>query len=423
MVKRLHSMPGPEDIHRTELANGIVLLVRVNPSSPSVVIGGYLACGSLFDPDEKLGLADFTASALLRGTQRQDFQQIFESLESAGANLSFSAGVHTAGFTGRSLAEDLPLLLGLLSDALRTPVFPHDQVERLRAQLLTGLAMRAQDTAEMASLTFDQIVFKGHPYERPDAGWPETVQAIARADLVEFHRRHYGPGGMVISVVGGIDPQRVVELVERALGEWTNPGQPAAQVVPAGTPLKKTISRKFRIAGKSQSDLVVGSLGPYRKAPDFLAASLGNSALGQFGLGGRIGEVVREKSGLAYYAYSSLNAGIGPGSWDVSAGVNPANVHKTRELILGEIRRFIEHGVQEQELADSQSNFIGRLPLSMESNAGLANALLNIERYELGLDYYLRYPDLVRAVTPAQVLDTARNYLHPDRLAVAVAGP
>jgi zinc protease len=416
-------MPGPQDIHRTVLANGIVVLVRVNPSSPSVVIGGYLACGSLFDPDEKLGLADFTASALLRGTERQDFQQIFESLESAGASLSFSAGVHTAGFTGRSLAEDLPLLLVLLSDALRRPLFPVDQVERLRAQLLTGLAMRAQDTAEMASLTFDQILFKGHPYERPDSGWPETVQAIAPSDLADFHRRHYGPQGMALSIVGGIDPRKAVELVAQALGDWTNRGQAMLPAVPPGRPLQKTITRKVRIAGKSQADLVVGSLGPYRKGPDFLAASLGNSALGQFGLGGRIGEIVREKSGLAYYAYSSLNAGIGPGSWDVSAGVNPANVHKTRELILGEIRRFVEKGVQEQELANSQSNFIGRLPLSLESNAGVANALLNIERYDLGLDYYLRYPDLVRAVTPAQVLDTARKYLHPDRLAVAVAGP
>jgi len=131
---------------------------------------------------------------------------------------------------------------------------------------------------------------------------------------------------------------------------------------------------------------------------------------------------VREKSGLAYYASSSLNAGVGPGSWDVSAGVNPANLQKARDLILNEIVRFVEHGITPEELADSQSNFIGRLPLSLESNAGVVNALLNIERYDLGLDYYRRYPDLVRAVTPEQVLEAARKYLHPDRLAIAIAG-
>lgn len=423
MAKRQSSMPGPEDITRTLLPNGSVLLLRVNPSSPSVVIGGYLPCGSIFDPDDKLGLADFCAAALLRGTQSQDFQQIHESLESAGASLSFSAGMHTASFSGRSLAEDLPLLLGLLSDALRQPVFPLDQVERLRALLLTGLAMRAQDTAEMAALTFDQVLFKGHPYERPDTGWPETVRAIGRQDLADFHARVYGPRGMVLCIVGGIDPGAARDLAGSILGEWTNPAQVGPASVPACAPLRKTILRRVKIAGKAQADLVIGAGGPYRKDADFMAASLGNSALGQFGLGGRIGQEVREKSGLAYYAYSSLNVGVGPGSWDVSAGVNPANVEKARELIVREIGRFIDQGVRSDELADSQSNFIGRLPLSMESNAGVVNALLNIERYDLGLDYYLRYPDQVRAVTPAQVLETACKYLHPERLAVVVAGP
>lgn len=418
-----HSLPGPDDVTRTVLPNGVTVLARANFNSPSVVVGGYLPCGSLFDSDEKLGLADFVATALLRGTEKRSFQQIFDSLESAGANLSFSAGAHTAGFTGRCLAEDLPLLLDLLADALRRPVFPAEQVERLRAQLLTGLAMRAQDTAEMASITFDQMVFEDHPYARPDEGWPETVQAIGRDDLADFHRRHYGPRGLVLSIVGAVEPKTAVEQAARTLGDWSNPSQPEVPALPPLAPLKRTTTRKVRIAGKSQADLAIGGRGPLRKDLDFMPASLGNSVLGQFGLAGRIGDVVREKSGMAYYAYSSLSVGIGPGSWDVSAGVNPGNLQKARDLICKEIARFVEKGVSAEELADSQSNFIGRLPLSLESNAGVVSALLNIERYDLGLDYYRRYPDLVREVTPEQVLAAARKHLDPDRLAVAIAGP
>jgi len=178
-----------------------------------------------------------------------------------------------------------------------------------------------------------------------------------------------------------------------------------------------------KIPGKSQTDLVIGSSGPKRKDPEFMAASLGNSILGQFGMAGRIGEVVREKSGLAYHASSSLSAGIGPGTWDVSAGVNPINVQKAIELIIQEIRRFVEKGVTSEELEDSQSNFIGRLPLSMESNIGVANSLLNIERFDLGMDYYCLYPDLVRSISKEDVLSAAKKYLDPDRLAIAIAGP
>ncbi|MGA2503780.1 MAG: pitrilysin family protein [Anaerolineales bacterium] len=417
-----NSLPGPDDIARANLPNGITVLARINFNSPSVVIGGYLPCGSLFDTDDKLGLADFTASGLLRGSEKRDFQKIFDDLESAGASLSFSAGGHTAGFTGRCLSEDLPLLLDLLADALRRPTFPREQVERLRAQSLTGLAIRAQDTAEMASLTFDQIVFEGHPYARPDDGWPETIKAITRKDLLNFHHTHYGPRGLVLAIVGAVEPKTSVEYVTKVLGDWTNSSQPEIPTLPELKPLKKIITRKIKIPGKSQSDLVIGTSGPRRKDPEFMPASLGNSVLGQFGMAGRIGEVVREKSGLAYYASSSLSAGIGPGAWDVSAGVNPSNVQKARDLICKEIELFVEKGVTSEELSDSQSNFVGRLPLSLESNAGVANALLNIERFDLGLDYYRHYRDMVQAVTPQDVLSTAIKYLHPDKLAVAIAG-
>jgi len=416
------SLPGPDDITRVILPNGITVLARTNFNSPSVVLGGYLPCGSLFDPDEKLGLADFTTSSLLRGSEKRDFQEIFEDLESAAANLSFSAGGHTAGFTGRCLTEDLTLLLDLLADALRRPVFPDEQVERLRSMFLTGLAIRAQDTADMASLTFDQIVFKDHPYSRPDDGWPETIQSITRDDLAEFHRVHYGPKGLVIAIVGAVNVKKIAGQVAEVLGDWVNPSQPDLPSLPELKPMKKTITRKVKIPGKSQTDLVIGTSGPRRKDAEFMPATLGNSVLGQFGMAGRIGEVVREKSGLAYYASSSLSAGIGPGAWDVSAGVNPGNVQKARDLIVKEIALFVEKGVSDEELADSQSNFIGRLPLSLESNGGVVNALLNIERFDLGMDYYRRYPVLVRSVTPADVLGAARKFLNPDILAVAIAG-
>lgn len=417
-----HSLPGPDDITRVILPNEITLLARTNFNSPSVVIGGYLPCGSLFDTDDKLGLADFTASGLLRGSEKRDFQKIFDDLESTGASLSFSAGGHTAGFTGRCLSEDLPLLLDILADALRHPTFPSEQVQRLRAQSLTGLAIRAQDTAEMASLTFDQIVFEGHPYSRPDDGWPETIMAIKRDDLAIFHKNHYGPRGLVMAVVGALDLKAITGQIAEVMGDWANPSQPEIPTLPNLNPLKKVITRKIKIPGKSQSDLVIGSSGPRRKDPEFMSASLGNSVLGQFGMAGRIGEVVREKSGLAYYAYSSLSAGIGPGSWDVSAGVNPDNVQKACDLICKEIERFVDKGVTIEELTDSQSNFIGRLPLSLESNAGVIHALLNIERFDLGLDYYRHYTNLVQAVTPEEVLTTAIKYLHPDKLAIAIAG-
>ena len=423
--KKMHtkSLPGSDDIHRETLPNGITILSRSNFSSPSVVISGYIATGALFEQDEHLGLADFVCSSLMRGTARHDMQQIYDALESVGAGLGYDSGTYTSSFHGRSLAEDLPLLLDILAETIRTPSFPDEQVERLRAQLLTGLAIRAQDTADMSDLIFDEILFEGHPYSRPEDGWPETIRAITRKHLMDFHQQTFGPRGMVIAVVGAVEPERAVEFVHRFLGGWKNPAQKERLQIPDQAPLKKTKRRVYKLAGKNQSDLVIGTLGPKRSSPDFLPASLGNSILGQFGMMGRIGSVVREKSGLAYYASSSLSTGLGPGSWSVAAGVNPVNVEKAVNLIISELRRFVKGGVTKQELSDSQDNYVGRLPLSMESNGGVASALINIERNSLDLDYYRDYERSVRAVKRQEIQEVAGKYIDPERLAIAIAGP
>lgn len=417
------SLPGPDDTTRVQLPNGITLLSRSNFNSPSVVLTGYIASGSILDPDDKLGLAYITAMALMRGTQQRPFQQIYEALESAAASFGFGASVHNTGFGGRALLEDLPLLLALFSEAVRAPLFPPDQVERLRAQCLTSLAIRAQDTADMAAMTFDELIFHDHPYARPEDGFVETVQAITVEDMRAFHAEHYGPKGMVIAVVGGVSAEQAIDLVQAAIGDWQNPRQQLPSALPPATPVVEPIRRHISIPGKRQSDLVMGTLGPRRNSPDYLSASLGNSILGQFGMMGRIGDVVREQAGLAYNASASLNAMIATGSWEVSAGVNPNNLQRAIDLIRSEMERFTAEPVTAEELQDNQANYIGRLPLSLESNGGVANALIKQERFELGLDYFRRYPDLIMQVTPQQVLETAQKYVQLQHLVTVSAGP
>jgi zinc protease len=417
------SIPGADDIARAELPNGLVVLARENPNSKAVTLRALVQVGGLNDPDDKLGLADFTASTLMRGTAARNFQQIYDSLESIGATFGFNSGTHTTSFGGRSLAEDFGLLLDLAREALYHPAFPNDHVEKVRAQLLTGLALRAQDTRDMASLIFDELVYRQHPYARADEGHPHTISAITRDDLVAFHRRHFGPRGAIVVVVGGIGTHKAIEQVRAAFEDWQNPQQPPVMALPAWDPMTARSYRRLDIPGKSQSDLIVGTVGPLRRSPDYMPASLGNNILGRFGLMGRVGDSVREKAGLAYYAYSSLGGGVGPDPWLVAAGVNPASEEQATELIFKEIERFATELVTEEELSDSKSNYIGSMPLSLESNGGVADALMSIERFDLGLDYYRHFPDEVSAVTREQVLAAAAQYLISDKLAVAVAGP
>jgi zinc protease len=417
------SLPGPDDITRRELPNGLIILVRENHTSPSVVLEGSLKAGAIFTPREKAGLASFTSAALMRGTENRTFAEIYEQIETAGASLGVQAGTHDTGFGGRSLAEDLEMLLEMLADSLRRPVFPADQVERLRGEILTGLAMRAHDTRSMAGLTFYELAYPDHPYGVSNSGYVETVSALRRDDLADFHRQHFGPRGMVLTIVGAVRAPAALELVEKHFADWQNPEQPEVPELPPAPGPGEIVQRRVSIPGKTQSDLMLGVPGPKRSDPDFLDVRLGNNVLGVFGMMGRIGDAVREKGGMAYYAYSQVDGGHGPGPWRVVAGVNPANVERAVDLIRKELRRFVTRKITPAELADNQSQFIGRLPLQLETNEGVAATISSLEEFNLGLDYLRRYPDLIRAITPESVLAAARQRLDPDRFALAVAGP
>jgi zinc protease len=416
------AFPGPDDTTRIVLPNGLIVLVRENFTSPSVVFDGGLRVGALDEPREKAGLARFTAASLMRGTQTRSFGEIYEEIESIGARMGISAGTHTTGFGGKSLAEDLDLMLGLLADSLRRPAFPPDHLEKLRGEIMTGLAIRAHDTGSMASLTFDDLLYPDHPYGVADDGYPETIAAITRDELINFHRTFYAPRDMILVVVGAVKTDQAVALAAKHFGDWTavRPERPPLPPVPR---LPARQRRHVPIAGKSQCDIVLGCVGPRRSDSDFLDARMANNIFGVFGMYGRLGDVVREKHGLAYYAYSQLTGGLGPGPWEVVAGVNPKNVDLAVDLIAKEMQRLVSARVTVEELTDNKSFFIGRLPLQLETNEGVAGMLESMELYDLGLDYLRRYPSLVADISRERVMAAAARYLDPRRYAVAVAGP
>jgi zinc protease len=360
---------------------------------------------------------------LMRGTETRTFSQINEALESVGAQLGFHSAVHTVGFGGKALAEDLDLLLAILAHTLQHPTFPDKEVETLRGQILTDLQKRAHDTRRMARLTFDALLYPNHPYGRSVKGYEETIPGLGRDDLAGYYRGHYSPDGMLMAVVGAVPADVVLGKVRAALGGWQASGAAPNRSIPPTVRLDEQRRQEVTVEGKTQSDIMLGWPGLARNDADFMKARLTNVILGVFGMMGRLGDSVRDEQGLAYYVFSSLEAGLGAGPWTVTAGVNPANVERAIRGILHEVRRLRDEGVPAEELADSQSFLTGSMPLQLETNEGVASTLLNIARYDLGLDYLQRYPDLVNAITVQDVQEMAGKYLDPEMYALAVAGP
>jgi zinc protease len=423
MTSDKSSIPGPHNIQRREYPNGMTVLVMENFSSPTVVLDGVLNFGSADVRREQAGLASFMTDVLMRGTQRRSFQQIYEEIESVGATVDVSAGLNVSSFDTRSLAEDLPLALDILSDALQHPTFPGEHVEKVRGEIMTDLDERANSTSRMAALTFRELLYPDtHPYAISGLGYPDTIQNLTRDDLERFYREYVGAQGLIAAIVGAVKAEDAFRMWEDAFGGWrgaVNERDP----LPDAPPLSEVRRRSVELPGKSQSDLVLGSIGPRRADPDFDAAMLCNTVLGVFGLYGRLGAKVREKGGMAYYSYSRVEGGLGRGPWSAIAGVNPANADRAVELIRGEIKRIQNIKVPSKELNDSKSFITGLLPLRLETSAGIAAQISNIELYGLGLDYLQNYTERINAITAKQVQQAAQKYLDADAYALAIAGP
>ncbi len=423
-LERTHTVPDASNVTRHVLPNGLVILVRENHSSPSVVVNGYLRCGALHETPAQSGLASFVATMLRRGTVSRTFAEINETLEAVGASIGVGGGRHITDFGGKSLTEDLDLMLEILADVLRQPVFPEEHIEKVRGQILTGLQERDNDTRSMASLAFRSLLYgPDHPYGRSLSGEKETILPMQRDDLLTYYQRYYGPAGGAVVLVGDVHTEQVITRIAGLLGDWTSPPTAVEGVLPAIAAHTTVERRSLPIAGKTQTDVVLGCVGPTRQNPHYYPAAVGNTILGRFGMMGRLGDNVREKQGLAYYAYSALEAGEGPGPWMAVAGVSPAMVERTIDSVLHEIERMREDLVSTEELSDSQAFMTGVLPLRLETNQGVADTLADIERFDLGLDYLNRFPDLINQVTAEQIREAARQFLALDAYMVGISGP
>lgn len=416
------SIPDSNTILRERFANGSTLLAYPNPTSPAVYFTGYMQPGAIAVPEDQIGLPSFTTDMLITGTKRLNFQQLHDKIESVGASLSMGTGHLSTTFFGQCLREDLETIWSLLVEVIQEPAFAEKQFKRVRNQILTGIAIQNQDTAEMASQAFNQALYGTHPYAYPDIGCAQTVANLQKDQLEAFHQTHYGPKGLVLAVSGGIEPEMAQEIFSRTIASWQMENQGSPTLLPPFNPPTSSIRTHVPLEGKNQSDLIIGVPAPKTISRDYQVCSIGNAIFGKYGMMGRIGRVVREKAGLAYEVSSHLGAGIGPTAWTISAGVNPDNLEKAITLLKQELERFRGEPVTQQELLDVKTQSLGRLPLSLETNSGIASVLVSLERYGYSLDHLRELPGIIESVTAEEILAAAQRYWDMDKLVITSAG-
>jgi zinc protease len=404
---------------RFALPNGLVVLVAERPGIPIVIAHASVGAGAVLDSEAKIGVANLTAELLTRGSAAKSALEIDRAIEFVGGSLEGDGGRESSELVLSVLRKDLGLGLDLLADALLRPAFPQDEFERKRDEIAASVRQSEEDPGTVAARALRRLVFPGHPYGRPVDGTEATLRAITRDDVVAFHRAAYRPERTIVAVAGDVTAASVRSELETRLGAWSGAGTaPTMPGQPSLGPVSRTESVQRSL---TQATILLGQATVNRKHPDFYPLLVASQVLGG-GSSSRLYTRVREERGLAYNVYAQFAPARLAGLFLVELQSENARIREALTVVREELVRLRRERVSEDELSRARSYLIGSFPLRMGTASDVADLLVGIERFDLGLDYPARFRQAVAAVTADDVVRAVRTHWNPDAMSLALVG-
>jgi zinc protease len=411
-------LPRPQE---ATLANGLKLMVledhRLPRISFQIIVPG---AGGYYDPAPMVGLSSYAAQMMREGTKSKSSQQISQELETMAANVNVGAGTSgtTATVSGGSLSENFERLFDLAADVLLNPTFPAEEWDRVKTRARTGLVQQRTQPGFLSQERFTKVVFGDHPAGRVSAT-PETLDAITRDAMIEWHRTKLVPDHALIAFAGDITLADARKLAETKLAAWKKAGtaQPTVSEPPAAGAAKVYLVGR---PGSVQTSLQVGTQSMVRTDPDYIPLTVANRVLG--GAMGRLFRHLREEKGYTYGIGSGFSALLHRGSWSASTNVRTDVTDPALTDLMAEIEQMRTTPVPEQELNDHKRAIVGGFALLLEQPEQLLGNYVQSWIYNLPADYWDTYPAKVSAVTAAQAQAAAAKYWDPSRLQIVAVG-
>jgi zinc protease len=413
----LHSEPLRDGILRYVLPNGLRVIVKQNPSVPLVSMRLSFLGGLLVEDERTQGISSFLAEMLERGTEQRSAAQLAAEIESIAGALEGFSGRNSFGITAEFLKESLDTGLELFTDVLLHPDFPVDEIEKLRTERLAAIQRREDNLAAKAFELFADGVYPEHPYRFPTLGIEETVKTFDRAALRRYRDAWAAPSNGVLSIVGDVEPNEIVEALSVYLADWTGPAE--VELPERPLPSAAALPRELTIQkDKQQAHIVVGYLGLSVSDPDVPALDLLAQVLS--GQGGRLFLELRDKRSLAYSVTAFSIEGVDPGSFAVYIASAPEKREEALEGLRRELRRIVEESVSEEELERAKGFLIGTQAVSLQRFGAQASLLSLDELYGLGAAHHLDFRARIEAVTVDEVQRLAERLIRLDAPVIAM---
>jgi predicted Zn-dependent peptidase len=407
--------------HRVVLKNGMVVYIAEDRALPLINIALTLRVGSWLEPAGKEGLAGFTGSQMRRGgTKSLTAEQLDEKLDFLAAQVSTGIGP-TSGSAGLNcLSDNLDEALAIFVEMLRSPRFQEDRLALAKEQALQEMKKRNDDSADIEGREWGVLLY-GDSFFTNRFSTEASVKAIAREDLVSFHRQYFYPANMVAAVSGSFSRAEMIRKLEAAFAGWPSPRVAVPPVPAVISPAAPGVYRVEKDV--NQGRVSIGLPTVKRDHPDVYALEVMNEILGGSGFTARITKTVRSDEGLAYSAGSGLSPGVWyPGRFRAGFQSKSRSVPYATSLVLEEIRKIREGTVTPEELDTIKNSLVQTFPSSFASKAQSMAIFASDEYTKRDPAYWMTYRDRIRAVTAADVQRVAREHLVPEKMILLVVG-
>lgn len=421
-IDRTHApKPGPAPLIKVGkpasfvLPNGLRVFVVRNTQLPRVSATLTIDRDPVLEGD-KAGMISMTGDLFMRGTTHMNKAQLDEAIDYLGANINASS----SAVSGFALKDNFPKLFSLMSDIALHPSFPAEELEKIRKQMISGIAQGKEDANTIASNVVSKLVYgKNHPYGEIET--EESVKKVTAEDIRNYYTTYWKPNIAYLIFVGDITVDEARKLATDNFGGWQKGEVPAKTYPVPVAPAKTYIALVDRPSSVQSVINLVAPITLKPGTPDVIPASVMNTLLGN-GSSGRLYKNLREKHGFTYGAYSRIGADKLVGNFTASASVRNEKTDSAVGQFLVELNRIRTESVSAEDLSLTKNEMSGSFARSLESPATIANFALNVARYHLPDDYYQNYLTKLASVDEQQVKQMADEYIQPDQLHIVIVG-
>jgi zinc protease len=402
-----------------KLSNGLTVILLEDHRVPFVTFQLGIKAGNSADPKDLPGVASITADMLTEGTTTRSAKQIANDTDRIGAAMKASTDADFTVLTGSSLSKSTANLFDLAADVTQHPSFPEEEFRLEKTNLLQELTMKRSNPGFLANERFSKVLFGDHPYAAVSPT-PESVEKLSRTDLINFHKQHYSPSVASLVVVGDFTTDGLKPLIQKNFGGWTSGTAPAATTSSTPTRSGRMIYLVDR-PGSVQSTVKIGNVAIKKNDPDYFSAMVANQVLGGSATS-RLFLNIREQKGYTYGAYSGFTPRVEPGFFAAGADVRTPVTGPSLKEFLYELDRIRNTPVSDSELSSAKNYLVGAFQSSFETQANLAQRLLEQQLYNLPPNFLETYTSKVMAVSPEDVKRVAAKYIDYPNLAITVVG-